>query len=158
MSFIDKLTGATKVVSETVESIGNTVDKFVDTKGEKADRDAAIQKALQEHTEKVLSMQYADTANARDMNQKIQGDKPSWMARNVAYIIDCFVFTIWGSMTIYLICMMLNFVKSDKGADVSGVLGVYSGVTAIAMTVLNFHRGTSRGSEVKTDAMVKAMK
>jgi len=92
----------------------------------------------------------ADTADARQSNSKIQESQTaSWLAKNVAYLLDLFIFTVWGAMTVYLILMMLNFVKADKGADVSGVLGVYSGITAIAMTVLNFHRGTSRGSEEK---------
>jgi hypothetical protein len=92
----------------------------------------------------------ADTANAREQNARIQeSEKASWLSKNLAYILDAFIFAVWGSMTIYLIASMLHFVKMEKGADVSGVLGVYSGVTAIAMTVLNFHRGTSRGSEHK---------
>lgn len=84
-------------------------------------------------------------------------DKSSWLSKNIAYLIDSFIMLIWGSMTVYLICVMLNFVKADIGADVSGVLGVYSGVTAIAMTVLNFHRGTSKGSEDKSKQITQMM-
>lgn len=152
MSFIDKLTGGAKVVSETVESIGGVVDRFVDTNGEKADRNAEIEKALQEHTEKVLALQYADTANARDMNAKIQGDKPSWLAKNVAYILDL---TFTASF-LFMLMLILKREVPESNRELFytgfGVLG------ALCSTVLNFHRGTSRGSEVKTDAMVKQMR
>lgn len=162
-NIIANVTG--KGAADIIESAGNVADKFITTDAEREQFKAELAKEVNRHAEAMkdsqvreLELTLGDTANAREMNAKIQGDKPSWLARNVAYIIDCFVFSIWGAMTIYVICMMLNFIKSDADADVSGVLGVYSGITAIAMTVLNFHRGTSRGSEKKTDAMVENMK
>lgn len=145
--------------------ITKLIDSVTTTKEEKLQLNAELQKIqndfelkLKDHLIEMKRLELeerkaylADTADARSNNAKIQeSDKASWLAKNVAYILDIFIFSVWGAMTVYLILMMLNFVKADKGADVSGVLGVYSGITAIAMTVLNFHRGTSRGSEDKS--------
>ena len=159
-----------KAADGITKSMMNGLDKLFTSKDEKMKNQveldkiqAELQKETVKHLEEMAKLQFeetkaylADTADARNSNVKIQeSDKASWLSKNLAYILDAFIFLIWGSMTVYLIAMMLNFVKADKGADVSGVLGVYSGVTAIAMTVLNFHRGTSRGSEVKQKFMEK---
>lgn len=144
--------------------ITKLIDNVTTTKEEKMKLNAEMQKIqndfevkLKDHLLELKKLELEerkaflqDTADARESNSKIQeSQSASWLAKNVAYLLDIFIFTVWGAMTVYLILMMLNFVKADKGADVSGVLGVYSGITAIAMTVLNFHRGTSRGSEEK---------
>lgn len=119
--------------------------------------EAEIQQSVNNHLIDVLKVQQEeyeamlkDTADARKSNVDIQNsEKASWLSKNVAYIIDLFVFLIWGCMTIYIICKFLNIIKATSGVDFSGILGIYSGITAIAMTVLNFHRGSSKGSEEK---------
>lgn len=147
--------------ADVISSVGNIIDNLSQSKDEKDAAKAEAAKEINRHFEETARIQndrlqkyFADIDSARNMNSSIQeSEKASWIAKNVAYILDLFIFIIWGAMTVYLIAMMLNFVKADKGADVSGVLGVYSGITAIAMTVLNFHRGTSRGSEIKQKQM-----
>jgi hypothetical protein len=37
----------------------------------------------------------------------------------------------------------------------SGVLGIYSGVTALATMIIQFHRGSSQGSRDKTQLIDK---
>ena len=132
--------------------------KEVDLKEVEAEVSKAIQDNMLEFA-KIQQSEYEamlkDTANARDQNIAIQNsDKASWLSKNVAYLIDLFVFTIWGAMTVYIICKFLNIIKAQQGVDFSGILGIYSGITAIAMTVLNFHRGSSKGSEDKQKQIV----
>lgn len=151
--------------SDLIKNIGEAVDRNVTNKEEAALIKLEVEKAAYTHTEKMAEItaqtfeaELKDIQDARGTNVKIQeSDKASWLSKNVAYMLDLFIFLIWGSMTVYLICVMLNFIKLNTGADTSGVLGVYSGITAIAMTVLTFHRGTSRGSEDKQKQINKMM-
>lgn len=149
--------------ADIVDSITNTVDTFVDTKGEKAERDLKIHEIVTKHMEAIASdatknveMYLADTANAREMNSKIQGEKPSWLARNVGYIIDLFLTSLWGTVTVILFLKVFKLAAAQ--VDMISLMALHGTVTAVFMTVVNFHRGTSKGSEVKTAAMVKAMK
>lgn len=148
-----------------VGAIGKVADDLITSKEEKEALKIELAKVINTHAEEMgkqaiqeTESYLKDVQDARDANVQIQNsDKASWLSKNVAYMIDLFIMIIWGTMTVYLIMVMLNFVKADIGADVSGVLGVYSGVTAIAMTVLNFHRGTSKGSEDKSKQLTHMM-
>lgn len=148
-----------------VGAIGKVADSLITSKEEKEQLKIELAKVVNAHTQEMgkqaiqeTESYLKDVQDARQSNVKIQGDKPSWMAKNVAYIIDLFVFLIWGAMTIYIICKFLNIIKAQEGVDFSGILGIYSGITAIAMTVLNFHRGSSRGSEDKQKQINEFMK
>lgn len=100
----------------------------------------------------------ADVADARSSNVHIQeSDKASWLSKNVAYMIDCFVLLIWGCLTIYLIATALKLLKSSN-VDLTGIYGLYASVTAVAMTIINFHRGSSAGSERKQKQLEKMNK
>lgn len=149
-------------LGELAEKIGSTVRTFVTTKGDVMKNDDVVKELdtkilevtnahieiMADKAQKETEAYFADIDSARKMNQVIQDSaKGSWLSKNVAYFIDIFVFMIWGAMTIYITAKFLNIIKVEKGVDFSGILGIYSGVTAIAMTILNFHRGTSKGSQ-----------
>lgn len=109
---------------------------------------------ISENDKEVFLAALADVADARNSNVKIQESQfASWMAKNVPYILDLFVMLIWGSMTIFIIAKAINLV-SDETIDWTAILGIYSGVTALATQVLSFHRGSSQGSKDKTKALI----
>lgn len=83
--------------------------------------------------------------------KKIQ--QPNLFIRLVPSLLDCFVVLIWGALTIYIIGKMLNIIKLNPGVNFEGVLGVYAAVTGVAMTIINYHRGSSRSSENKQDTI-----
>ena len=96
---------------------------------------------------RLTELDNANTASAREMNAKIQGDKPSWLARNIGYVIDIVLVAMWLTLTFYIVARALKIIDIDgKQVDFTVVLGIYSGVTAMAATVVNFHRGSSQGS------------
>lgn len=148
---------------DLIGTIGDTIDQLTMSKEEKEQLRIKLIEATNSHLEKMTALAQAETdsylkdvADARSTNVQIQNsDKASWLSKNVAYIIDLFVFIIWGAMTIYIIGKFLNIIKAQQGVDFSGILGIYSGITAIAMTVLNFHRGSSKGSEDKSKQIAK---
>ena len=93
-----------------------------------------------------------DMDSARDMNSRIQeSDKASWLSKNIAYLIDC-VFVV---AFILMLVMIFNKAVPESNKELFytgfGLLG------ANVSTILNFHRGTSIGSERKQKQIDKIM-
>lgn len=161
MSFIANIIG--KVTStgaaNIVESVGNVADKFITTGQEKEEFKAEVAKEVNRHIEAMASAQNAeletlmkDMDSARDMNSRIQeSDKASWLSKNIAYIIDC-VFVV---AFILMLVMIFNKAVPESNKELFytgfGLLG------ANVSTILNFHRGTSIGSERKQKQIDKIM-
>lgn len=148
-----------KTAGEVVEKIGGIADEFITTKAEKEEFKLKAEEALrnatfkaQEQVQAELDSYLKDTQNARDNNARIQeSDKASWMSKNIAYIIDIILTLVWSIFTIYIMGKAVKLISDN--ADMTGVLSLYATVTAVFMTVLNFHRGSSRGSEKSGDVM-----
>lgn len=161
MSFIANIIG--KVTStgaaNIVESVGNVADKFITTGQEKEEFKAEVAKEINRHIEAMASAQNAeletlmkDMDSARDMNSRIQeSDKASWLSKNIAYLIDC-VFVV---AFILMLVMIFNKAVPESNKELFytgfGLLG------ANVSTILNFHRGTSIGSERKQKQIDKIM-
>lgn len=161
MSFIANIIG--KVTStgaaNIVESVGNVADKFITTGQEKEEFKAEVAKEVNRHIETMAAAQNSeletlmkDMDSARDMNSRIQeSDKASWLSKNIAYIIDC-VFVV---AFILMLVMIFNKAVPESNKELFytgfGLLG------ANVSTILNFHRGTSIGSERKQKQIDKIM-
>lgn len=159
MSFIANIIG--KVTStgaaNIVESVGNVADKFITTGQEKEEFKAEVAKEVNRHIEAMAAAQNSeletlmkDMDSARDMNSRIQeSDKASWLSKNIAYIIDC-VFVV---AFILMLVMIFNKAVPESNKELFytgfGLLG------ANVSTILNFHRGTSIGSERKQKQLEK---
>ncbi len=160
--FISKIFGGG--AKDIISSVGDVIDNLTLSKEEKEALRIKLIEATNSHVEKMAALTQSeteaylkDTQDAREANARIQeSDKSSWLAKNVAYILDLFLGLVWGTMTIYILARVLNLIKTEN-VDLTGVYGLYSTVTAVFMTVLNFHRGTSRGSEKKTETIDKMM-
>lgn len=108
------------------------------------------------HIEKDLERQELedkDRASARDMNARIQeSGNASWLAKNAAYCLD---FAIIGGV---IVLAVILFVASIPEANRELAYTFFGSVLTLAITVVNFHRGSSRGSADKQqtiDAMWK---
>lgn len=161
MSFIENIIG--KVTStgaaNIVESVGNVADKFITTGQEKEEFKAEVAKEVNRHIEAMATAQNTeletlmkDMDSARDMNSRIQeSDKASWLSKNIAYIIDC----IFVVAFILMLVMIFNKAVPESNKELFytgfGLLG------ANVSTILNFHRGTSIGSERKQKQIDKIM-
>lgn len=150
---------------EIIEKIGSTVDKFVTTKEEKERFNIELKKVLADYelkllesSNKELDILLKDIASARDANVKIQeSEKASFWAKNTGYFLDVFIGLVWGTMTIFLLARALKLVE-NQSADLTAVLSLYSTVTAVFMICINFHRGTSVGSERKQKQIERMIK
>jgi len=149
---------------ELIDSVGNTLDKVFTNKEELAAAKLELEKEVNRHVEalensavEVEKIYLADVDSARSANTHIQeSDKASWMAKNIAYIIDIFIAFIWGAFTLYLAAIAAKLM--DSNADMTGLLSIYSTVTAVFMITVNFHRGTSKGSDEKQKTIDRMLK
>ena len=157
MGLLDKIIAGG--AGDLVEKLGATVDRFVTTKAETEDqrlqaeqiKEAAAQAVRNFELDLLRQAQEAeaqllkDSADARAANVALQQASGSWLSKNVGYLLDLLLAGIWGGCTLYLIARALHLLNSG-GADLTGVLAIYSTVTAAFMTSQTFHRGSSAGS------------
>jgi len=141
---------------ELVEKVGTAIDKLTISKEEKEQFKAEYLKETNSHIEKMVALAQAETdsylkdvASAREANAAIQSsDKASWLSKNVAYIIDLFLTILWGSITVILFLKVFKVAATE--VDMVSLMALHGTATAVFMTVVNFHRGTSKGSEDKS--------
>lgn len=144
-----------------MDSVGKSLDGLITSKEELAAAKLAMEQEINRHLESIQAdatkqteNELKDIADARDANVKIQeSDKASWLSKNVAYMLDLFVSLVWGGLTVTIVLKTFRLVGAD--IDWSSILAIYSTVTATFMVCLNFHRGTSRGSENKQKQLDK---
>lgn len=123
--------------------------------------EAEVNKVIQDHILDIAKLQQAeyeamlkDTASAREQNVALQNsDKASWLSKNVAYIIDIFLTVLWGTVTIILFLKIFKIAASD--VDMISLMALHGTVTAVFMTIVNFHRGSSKSSEDKQKHIVE---
>lgn len=147
-----------------VDSVGGVLDNLITSKEEKEAAKLAIAQEINRHNEEQgrqaiqeAEIYLKDVQSAREANAQIQNsDKASWLSKNVAYMIDLFLTALWGTVTVILFLKIFKIAASD--VDMVSLMALHGTVTAVFMTVVNFHRGTSRGSEDKQkhiNAMLK---
>jgi hypothetical protein len=113
---------------------------------------AAAQKIAELELE-YAKLDMANTADARDMNSKIQESaNAAWLAKNAAYILD------FAIVSATIIMTWIVFFKGvpDQNKEIA-YMAIGSLITMCG-TVLNFHRGSSAGSKSKTEEMMKGIK
>jgi hypothetical protein len=104
--------------------------------------------AKREQELKADQMAYADTASARDMNSRIQESQHADMwAKRAPYILD-FVIVLASILMTYLV--MSHQIPEANQNMASIALG---SLWTLAVTVVNFHRGSSKGSKDSGDAL-----
>jgi maltodextrin utilization protein YvdJ len=113
-----------------------------------AEKVAEVQVAAQKHEEFKIQADMQNTADARDMNGKIQESaNASWLAKNAAYIID---FVIILSTIVLSVLAYFQMVPDNNKELVYMALGSLITLTG---TVVSFHRGSSQGSKDAGEAI-----
>jgi hypothetical protein len=129
-------------VSDSVEAVAKAIAG-----------DPAAAAKLQELELEYAKLDMANTANARDMNAKIQESaNAAWIAKNAAYILD---FAIVSATIIMTWIVFFKGVPSENKEIAYMAIG---SLITMCGTVLNFHRGSSAGSKSKTEEMMKVVK
>lgn len=115
-----------------------------------AEKVAELQAAAQKHEEFKIQADMQNTADAREMNEKIQESvNASWLAKNAAYVIDFVII----SSTILLSALAYFQMVPDTNKEL--VYMALGSLITLTGTVLNFHRGSSQGSKDAGEAIRK---
>ncbi len=129
-----------KVPIPGADLLGEVADK-IRTSGE-------IDQEMKNDLLHAISQDMQDLANAREHNREIQKSQfSSWMAKNVPYLIDIMVMLTWCIGFFYISGRMTNMIEGQ--ADLTPLVALFSGVTALATQILGFHRGSTAGSRLK---------
>lgn len=163
-----KETAVGKFLSEKVPGVLDVVDdyfppaKFLTALvGQKLtpEEQTQFESLLLEYEQTERKDYLADVQNSRETNVKIQeSDSASWMAKNTGYMMDCFVSLIWACLTFYIAAKYLNIIKVSSVVNFDGIWGLYASVCTFMGTILNWHRGSSKGSDDKQKTMDKMMR
>lgn len=145
---------------DIIDSVGGVIDNLSQSKEEKDEAKLKVEQEINRHLESMtsqaneeLKLYLADTADARNMNAKIQdSDKASWLSKNIAYMIDS-VFIV--SFIIMLVLILNKQVpESNKELFYTG----FGALSAFVGNIINFHRGSSIGSERKQKQLERLQK
>lgn len=115
-----------------------------------AEKIAELKLAAMKHEEFVEEQHNKNTADARSMNARIQeAVSGSTLAKNAAYFLD---FTIVGAAVIVSWLAFFQGVPAENKELVYMALGSLWTLTG---TIINFHRGSSRNSQIKDSTIEK---
>lgn len=145
--------------SQVIDSVSNVVDKFVQTKEEKAEAQLELQKVINSHLEvmeqeatKQLEIQQKEMDSAR--NREIQiavADKAPLINKIVTPILALSVVAL---TFILFYILMFKQVGNEKDIIIY-VLGVLS---AVCTQVVSYYFGSSQGSAQKQSQIDKLIK
>lgn len=145
---IDKILGGG--AKGLLDGIKGILDEVITNKEELAKAKLDIDSEVNRHEEALarldqeeLLARIQNAQGAREANVAIQGTAPSWLAKNVAYMIDILLTVCYVAATTYLMCVMLDIAHKNPNVDYTAVTAIWGGFSAMFGTVLNFHRGSS---------------
>lgn len=96
---------------------------------------------------------FADMANARDSNVKIQESvSASFLSKNVGYYLDIVVVVV----TLILTAMVMFKAVPNENKEL--FYTAFGSLLTFCSTIVNFHRGTSRGSANKDEVINRLSK
>ena len=118
-----------------------------------AEKIAELKLAAMKHEEFVEEQYNKNTASARDMNARIQESTAgSALAKNAAYILDFVI------VSAAVIVSWLAFFKGVPAENKEIVYMALGSLWTLTGTIINFHRGSSRNSQLKDATIEKLTK
>ena len=138
---------------------GKLIDKLIPDPEAKAKAQLELAKLAQDgelakmaNDTKLFELNNANTDSARDMNAKVQeSTNASWLAKNTAYALDI------GIVAATIFLAWFAFIKGVPEANKELVYMALGSLITMSGTVLNFHRGSSQGSQ-DTATEIQSMK
>jgi hypothetical protein len=141
--------------STLIDSVGNTLDKVITTKGEKMQLDNEMRKAEQDFQiqQKTLSITeqkqvFEDIASARQREATIQTSANATMlSKNVSPFL-----AIGTTVITFALFFVLIFYKDQLSSEkVNIILYILGVLSAIITQIFSYYFGSSMGSSAKSD-------
>lgn len=142
-----------------LESVGNTVDKFIQTKEEKDAAKVELQKLVNEHVEKMTALAASeaeaylkDVADARDREMQIAtSDKAPLINKVITPVLAV------GAILLSFILFYVILFK-ELGAEKDIIIYVLGAITAMVGQIFSYYFGSSSGSKQKAEQLDSLMK
>lgn len=117
-----------------------------------ADKIVELKQAIMQHEEFLEEQDNKNTSDARSMNARIQESASgSTLAKNAAYLLDFII------VSAAVIVSWLAFFKGVPAENKEIVYMALGSLWTLTGTIINFHRGSSRNSQVKDETIHKLM-
>lgn len=146
--------------SKIIETVSETVDKFVMTKEEKEAAKLELEKAINSHIEameveatKQMEIQAKENDSARQREIDIATSDKAPMLNKI--ISPLLALLILGSTFLFWYIMIFKDINKDKEILVSGVIG---SLTTLSMGVVGYYFGSSIGSANKQAHIERSLK
>ena len=100
-----------------------------------------------------IKLQQLNTNSSREMNIEIQkADKASYLSKNASYWLDIMIVT----STVLIGFLLFTTSIPDENKELAYMM--FGSLVTLSGTVINFHRGSSHGSEDKTSMLASLVK
>jgi hypothetical protein len=141
--------------SQLIDSVGNTLDKVITTKGEKMQFDNEMRKAEQDYqlqmktlavTEQKQVFDDINSARNRDATVQTSGHSTK-LSKNVSPILAMGT-TLFAFALFFILIFYKEQLTDEKVNIILYILGVLS---AIVTQIFSFYFGSSMGSSAKSD-------
>lgn len=149
-----------KGAGNIIESVGNVADKFITTKQEKAEFEAAVQQKLNEHLQvmeaeatKQMDIIVKENESARNREVQIATSQNAPLLNKI--ISPLLALLILGSTFLMWYIIMFKDIDKNKEVIISGIIG---SLTTLSMGVVSYYFGSSIGSKQKSDLLDKLAK
>lgn len=117
-----------------------------------AEKITELRQAAMQYEEFQVKQANENTADARDMNTKIQeSQNASWLSKNTAYLLD--VFILFSTIAVSLVAFFVGVPMENKEL----VYMALGSLLTMTGTIINFHRGSSSGSAAKQNTIDRIM-
>jgi hypothetical protein len=141
--------------SQLVDSVGNTLDKVITTKGEKMQLDNEMQKAEQDYQIQLKTLSvteqkqvFDDINSARQRDSTVQTSaNATKFSKNVSPILALGT-TLFAFILFFILIFYKDQLTEEKVNIILYILGVLS---AIVTQIFSFYFGSSMGSSDKSE-------
>lgn len=131
-------------VGKVIDAVGNAADSLITSDEERLKAEVELAR-IELDRDKAA---YADTANSRDSNVRIQESaNASFLAKNVGYWLDLFIVTATFGMA-YLILF-----KAIPPENKEVFFTAFGSLLTLCLTVVQWHRGSSSRSADKDNTI-----
>lgn len=144
--------------ADIVDSVGNVVDKFVQTKEEKDAAKLELTKALNEHLEKMEAELTKQTEIYLKDNDSARNREIQIATSEKAPLINKIITPILAVLIIFLTFVLFYSVMFKQlGTEKDVVIYVLGVLSAVSTQIVSFYFGSSQGSKASGDTMRKLL-
>jgi hypothetical protein len=144
-----------------IDSLGNVIDKFITTPGEKEQAKLELAKEINRNFEalnnldfETLKAQMGDTSNARQRDMEANNsEKAGWLSKNISPLLAITIILL--TFTLYAWILIGGDYLKERENVIFAVLG---SLTTMSAGIISYYFGSSIGATKHRDALLENMR